>query len=59
MTDYRVVIASMSHETNTFSTVKTTLEDFRPKYGQEIFDSLRGTRSCIGGYLDVLEPMGV
>ena len=59
MTDYRVVIASMSHETNTFSTVKTTLEDFRPKYGQEIFDSLRGTRSCIGGYLDVLEPAGV
>jgi len=59
MTDYRVVIGSMSHETNTFSTVKTSLEDFRPKYGEEIFDTLRGTRSGIGGYLDVLEPAGV
>jgi len=59
MSDYRVVIGSMSHETNTFSTVKTKLDDFRPKYGQDIFDTLRGTRSGIGGYLDVLEPMGV
>ena len=59
MSDYRVVIGSMSHETNTFSTVKTKLDDFRPKYGEDIFDTLRGTRSGIGGYLDVLEPMGV
>jgi microcystin degradation protein MlrC len=45
----------MSHETNTFSTVKTTLEDFRPKYGQNIVNTLKGTRSSIGGYIDVFE----
>ena len=59
MTDYRVVFGSMSHETNTFSTVKTTLEDFRPMYGQTIVDTLKGTKSGIGGYIDVLEREGV
>jgi microcystin degradation protein MlrC len=55
MEDYRVVIGNMSHETNTFSTVKTTLEDFRPQYGKDIADTLRGTRSSIGGFIDVFE----
>ncbi len=59
MAEYRVVFGGMSHETNTFSTVKTTLEDFRPMYGQEIVDTLKGTRSGIGGYIDVLEREGV
>lgn len=55
MAKYRVVIGMMSHETNTFSTVKTTLNDFKPMYGQEIIETLHGTRSGIGGYLDVLD----
>jgi microcystin degradation protein MlrC len=55
MTKYRVVIGMMSHETNTFSTVKTTLNDFKPMYGQEIIETLHGTRSGIGGYLTVLD----
>jgi microcystin degradation protein MlrC len=59
MADYRVVIGMMSHETNTFSTVKTTLEDFKPMYGQDIIDTLRGTRSGIGGYIDVFEREGI
>jgi microcystin degradation protein MlrC len=49
----------MSHETNTFSTVKTTLSDFRPMYGQEIVETLKGTRSGIGGYIDVFDREGV
>ena len=55
MSIYRIVIGGMSHETNTFSTVETTLEDFRPIYGDEIVDTLKGTRSGVGGYIDVLE----
>ena len=59
MSGYRVVIGSMSHETNTFSIVKTTLSDFRPMYGQEIVETLKDTRSGIGGYIDVFEREGV
>ena len=59
MSGYRVIIGSMSHETNTFSTVKTTLSDFRPMYGQEIVETLKGTRSGIGGYIDVFDREGV
>jgi microcystin degradation protein MlrC len=55
MANYRVVIGMMSHETNTFSTVKTTLKDFRPMYGQEVIEIFRGTRSGIGGYIDVFD----
>ena len=58
MSGYRIVIGGMSHETNTFSTVKTTLEDFRPIYGDEIVGTLKGTRSGVGGYIDVLEREG-
>ena len=59
MSSYRVIIGKMSHETNTFSTVKTTLSDFRPMYGQEIVETLKGTRSGIGGYIDVFDREGV
>ena len=59
MSGYRVIIGMMSHETNTFSTVKTTLSDFRPMYGQKIVETLKGTRSGIGGYIDVFDREGV
>ena len=55
MSKPRVIIGMMSHETNTFSTVKTTLDDFKPMYGKEIIDTLKGTRSGIGGYIYVFE----
>jgi len=58
MSGYRIVFGGMSHETNTFSTVKTTLEDFRPVYGDEITEKYKGTRTSIGGYIDVLEREG-
>jgi len=54
-----VVIGKMTHETNTFSTVKTTLEDFSPMYGDEITKFYRGTRTGVGGYIDVLDREGV
>jgi len=48
MSDHRIVIGGMSHETNTFSTVKTTLEDFRPIYGEEIVETLKGGTRTTG-----------
>jgi microcystin degradation protein MlrC len=48
----------MMHETNTFSAVKTTLKDFDPLYGEELIHALKGTRSGIGGFIDVLEKHG-
>jgi len=59
MTDHKVVIGSMAHETNTFSTVKLGLADFDPLYGDDISRVLRGTRSGIGGFVDVLEKEDV
>jgi len=59
MTGNRVVIGMMMHETNTFSTVKTSLPDFNPMYGEEISDVLKGTRSGVGGFIDVLERENV
>jgi len=59
MTGYKVVIGSIAHETNTFSTVRLKLEDFDPLYGDEISRVLKGTRSGIGGFIDVLEREGV
>lgn len=59
MTSYRVVIGSIAHETNTFSTVKLSLPDFNPLYGDDIPKILKGTRSGIGGFIDVLEKENV
>jgi len=59
MTAFRVVIGMMMHETNTFSTVGTTLADYDPLYGEDLINTHRGTRSGIGGFLDVLERHGV
>ena len=54
-----VVIGLMMHETNTFSTVKTTIQDFTPIFGEKITRFLKGTRTGVGGYLDILEREGV
>jgi microcystin degradation protein MlrC len=59
MSPHHVALGMMSHETNTFSTVKTTLEDFKPLYGKEIVETLKGTRSGIGGFIDVFEHENV
>jgi microcystin degradation protein MlrC len=51
----RVYIAQFAHETNTFSRLPTTLEDYRRRWlleGDEIPPRFRGTRTEIGGLLD-------
>jgi microcystin degradation protein MlrC len=58
-----IVIATMSHETNTFSPVVTDLERFtggrgQLLSGQEAQDAYEGTASCIGGYLQAAAEVG-
>jgi len=59
----RIVVAQMSHETNTFSPVVTDLARFsggreRPLEGEAAVRTFRGTASCLGGFLKVCEEAG-
>ncbi|MFT5394145.1 MAG: microcystin degradation protein MlrC, partial [Gammaproteobacteria bacterium] len=59
----RIFIAQMSHETNTFSPVPTNLERFSrgadvPPQGDEAVQLLRGTGTCVGGYIAACEAAG-
>jgi microcystin degradation protein MlrC len=57
----RVYTAQFAHETNTFSRLPTTLEDYRRRWlleGDEIAPRFRGTRTEIGGLLDYAEQSG-
>ncbi|MEQ8861465.1 MAG: M81 family metallopeptidase [Pseudomonadales bacterium] len=59
----RVVVAQMSHETNTFSPVTTDLARFsrggsEPPSGEAAIRTFRGTATCLGGYLSVCEANG-
>lgn len=59
----RIVLAQMSHETNTFSPVVTDLARFsrgaaEPPGGAAAMDTFRGTATCLGGYLAVCEEAG-
>jgi microcystin degradation protein MlrC len=58
MTPHRIAIGGVKHETNTFSTVMTRLEDYSPRYGAEITEFYGGTRTEIGGFIDVLTRNG-
>lgn len=58
----RLLLATMSHETNTFSPVPTRLERFCRDgttllSGQAAIDFYRGTGTCMGGYLAVAEEL--
>ncbi len=60
----RFVLAGLSHETNTFSPQPTTLERFGGRTGQAdllagdaAIAQMTGTRTPLGGYLDVLAPV--
>jgi len=55
----RVAIARISHETNTFSIVKTALEDYDPCYGEDVFQVYGGTRTEVGGFIEVLRGKDV
>jgi microcystin degradation protein MlrC len=57
----RILIAQFAHETNTFSRLPTTLEDYRRRWlleGDEIAPRFRGTRTEIGGLIDYAEKAG-
>lgn len=51
----RIGILGVQQECNTFSPVPTTLEDFHVRLGQDLVDHWHGTRTEIGGFLDVLQ----
>ena len=51
----KLVIASMMHETNTFSSVPTPLESFRPLSGDAAIAELENTNTQVGGFLDVAQ----
>ena len=57
----RILIAQFMHETNTFSRLPTTLDDYRRRWlleGEAIAPRFRGTRSEIGGLLDYAAKAG-
>jgi microcystin degradation protein MlrC len=52
---YRVLIAQFMHETNTFSKLKTTLDDYRRRWlieGEAMVPHFKGTRNEVAGYID-------
>ncbi len=52
----RLIIASMKHETNTFSPVPTGLERFQQRvccFGEEVPRTLAGTKTGVGAYLEL------
>jgi microcystin degradation protein MlrC len=58
---YRVLIAQFMHETNTFSRLHTTLEDYRKRWlieGEAMVPRFTGTRNEVGGYIDAAKKYG-
>ena len=59
----RLLIAKVSHETNTFSPVPTPMERFCPDgrtllRDQAAIDFYKGTTSCLGRYIAIAEEIG-
>ncbi len=59
----RILLAQMSHETNTYSPVPTPLSRFsrgepQPPEGADAVALLRGTGTCVGGYIAACEAAG-
>jgi microcystin degradation protein MlrC len=59
----RVAVGMISHETNTFSPVPTTLTSFAEERfglldGEAVIDDLAGSKTGIGGFLDVARREG-
>lgn len=58
MKKYRVGIAFFYHESHSFSPLKTEIEQFHNEgyfCGEEIFAAYKGTKTEVGGFLDVLK----
>ena len=55
------IVGGFAHETNTFSTVPTDLDAFRAQtyvVGDEIPNAFEGTRTPIGGFMDIIRERG-
>ena len=58
----RIAVGCIGHETNTFSPVITTIDNFKKgSYyrGDEIINVFRGTRTITGGFLDVAAQLNM
>jgi microcystin degradation protein MlrC len=55
----RIAIGYLTQESNTFSPLLTTLDNFQLSWGGSAGDAMRGTRTEIGGFLEVLAAAGV
>jgi len=57
----KIGLAGFGHETITFWPGVTDLAAFErvAYHGQDVTDKNRGVNSCIGGFIDVLEPQGI
>ena len=54
----KLVLATMRHETNTFSPLPTPLAAFGPKSGDKAIALYRGTNNPIAAYIDIAEREG-
>lgn len=58
----RIAVGCIGHETNTFSPVATTIDNFKNgsyHRGDEIIAAFQGTRTITGGFLDVAEQLNL
>jgi microcystin degradation protein MlrC len=63
MGQMRVALGSIMHETNSFSPIQTPFEAFHEGMpdildGQRVLDAMRGTKTGIGGFMDVGAEQG-
>ena len=57
----RIFLGMFSHETNTFSNIRTDRGQFEAhglRYGGEIIETYRGTGTCLGGMIEAAERHG-
>ena len=58
----KIAIAQVAHESNTFSKVKTTVNDFKKDewlYGEHVIQRHSGVKSYLGGMIDQGHALGV
>lgn len=57
----RILVGEISHETNTFSPIRTTLPYFAERhlfYGPDMINHFTGTHTGVGGYIDAAARLG-
>jgi microcystin degradation protein MlrC len=62
VSSYRVLIAEFKHETNTFNKELTGIESYKKrhvKYGDEIISFFTGTKTEVGGFIDIARKEGI